>query len=225
MDGGPREIGGVPERARAARERFRAAIPPGYRPWLHLAAPFASGGLVIAACLACLEGPAPGDLLVVPALWLAAIAVEWRFHRDLLHRRRPPLHYFYDAHTVQHHAMYVEGAMAIASPREFKAIMFPAWATLALAALMSPIAWSLALLLGRDAGLLLLASGMAYLMVYEFLHLCFHLPLRHPLRRLRPIARLARHHERHHDPRRMQRSNFGVTSSLWDRVRGTVARG
>lgn len=213
--------GGVPARVLAARERFRAAIPAGYSPWLHLAAPFVTGGAVIAVCLSCLDGPAPRDLLVVPILWISAIAAEWRFHRDLLHKRRPPLQFFYDAHTVQHHAMYVEGAMEIGAPWEFRAVMFPAFAAAALALLMAPLCWGVAALFGRDAGLLLLASGMAYLMYYEFLHLCFHLPRSHPLRRLRLIEALSRNHTRHHDPRRMMHANFGVTTDLWDRVRGT----
>ncbi|HEY8377222.1 MAG TPA: hypothetical protein VIK91_12065 [Nannocystis sp.] len=46
----------------------------------------------------------------------------------------------------------------------------------------------------------------------------------YPLRRRRGIEALARHHERHHDPRRMQRDNTGVTRAPWDGVRGTVAR-
>lgn len=100
-------------RAHELRPRFLAATPAGYRPLVHLATPFAVGALVIGACLACLEGPGLKDLAAVPLLWVLAIATEWRFHRDWLHRRRRPLQFLYEAHTVSHHAMYVEGAMEI----------------------------------------------------------------------------------------------------------------
>lgn len=212
-------------RALDRRARFLAGLPAGYRPYLHLATPFVVGAAVIAGCIACLEGPGLRDLAAVPCLWVLAIATEWRFHRDWLHRRRAPAQWLYEAHTVSHHALYVEGAMEIAGPREFKAILFPAFAAPLLALLVAPVAWALGQLVGRDFGLLFLAAAMLYLLTYEALHLAFHLPRAHPLRRLPGVEALARHHARHHDPRAMQRGNFGVTSALWDRVRGTVLRG
>jgi len=208
----------------AARVRYHAGLPRSYGPWRHLATPFVVGGAVIAGCIACLEGPALSDMMVVPAMWLVSIAVEWRFHRDLLHRRVPPFELLYDKHTVSHHSLYVDGAMQIGSARDFRSILFPWWALPALALALSPISLVLGLLFGGDVGRLFLATSMLYVMVYEALHLTYHLRPSHPLWRLPGVEGLARHHARHHDPRRMQRENLGVTSTLWDRVRGTVAR-
>ncbi|MCY1054443.1 sterol desaturase family protein [Nannocystis sp. SCPEA4] len=216
--------GGLPPHVAAARARYYAELPRSYRPWRHLATPFVVGGAVIAGCIACLEGPALSDMLAVPVMWLVAIAFEWRFHRDLLHKRVPPLQLLYEKHTVSHHSIYVEGAMQIGSARDFRSILFPWWAVPALAAALTPIALLLGLLLGGDVGRLVLATSMSYVMVYEAMHLIYHLRPTHPLRRLPGIEQLARHHARHHDPRRMQRENLGVTTTLWDRVRGTVAR-
>lgn len=213
----------VPARAAAARARFRAETPANYRPWLHLATPFVFGGAVIAACISGLEGPALSNMIVVPIMWVVSIASEWRLHRDLLHKRAWPLRILYDLHTVSHHTMYVEGAMAIASPREFRSILFPPWALPLLAVIITPLALGLWRLFGGDVARLFVATAMLYVMVYEALHLTFHLPPGHPLRRVPGIEALSRHHERHHNPRRMQRYNFGVTSALWDRIRGTVA--
>ncbi|MFZ6178575.1 sterol desaturase family protein [Nannocystis pusilla] len=218
------EASEVPPHVAAARARYHAGLPRTYRPWLHLAAPFACGAAVIAGCIACLEGPALSDMAVVPAMWIASIAVEWRFHRDLLHRRVPPLQLLYDKHTVSHHSLYVDGAMQIASARDFRSILFPWWALPALAAALGPPALLLGLVCGGDVGWLLMATGVLYVMVYEAMHLTYHLRPSHPLRRLPGVERLARHHALHHDPRRMQRENLGVTSTLWDRVRGTLAR-
>jgi sterol desaturase/sphingolipid hydroxylase (fatty acid hydroxylase superfamily) len=221
MDGAPDEFA-APPRVLAMRERFLAETPPGYRPRLHLAMPLLVGLPVIAWCVAGLQGPGLSDMLVVPLTWLAAVATEWRIHRDLLHRRVWPVQFLYDAHTVSHHAMYVEGAMEISRLREVRGILFPPWATAASAVGTAPLAGLIALVLGGDAGRLFWATALAYLIMYEALHLAFHLPRRHPIRRLWVIERLARNHTRHHDPRRMQRKNFGVTTALWDRVRGTL---
>ncbi|WAS96928.1 sterol desaturase family protein [Nannocystis punicea] len=214
----------MPQHVVAARARYHAGLPPTYRPWLHLATPFACGAAVIAGCVACLEGPALWDMCVVPATWIFSIAAEWRFHRDLLHRRVAPLQLLYDKHTVSHHSLFVEGAMQIGSARDFRSILFPWWAAPILAVALAPPAALLGLVLGADVGRLFLATGMLYVMTYEALHLTYHLSPSHPLRRLPGVERLALHHALHHDPRRMQRENLGVTSTLWDRVRGTIAR-
>ena len=163
-------------------------------------------------------------MVVVPAVWVIAVASEWRFHRELLHKRVPPLQLLYDKHTVSHHSMYVEEAMAIASARDFRSILFPAWALPGATFALAPLALGLGLSFGGDVGRLFLATCMLYVMVYEVLHLIYHLQPGHPLRRLPGIEALAQHHAQHHNPQRMQRLNFGVTSALWDRVRGTMAR-
>lgn len=213
-----------PFKARAARDRAQllAETPRGYSPWFHLAFPNLFGGLVIAGCLAALRGPSLAQLLVVPAMILVAIAAEWRFHRDMLHRRAPPFGVLYDYHTVSHHSIYRAGDMAIREPRELRGILFPVWAIVGLFALTAPLALVLAWLLGRDAGLLLLATAHAYLLCYEWLHLAYHLPDR--WRGWWPLRSLAAWHETHHDPRVMQHANFGVTTPLWDHVRGTARR-
>jgi hypothetical protein len=52
-------------------------------------------------------------------------ATEWRAHRDLLHKRLPPLGALYDRHTPQHHLIFVDGAMALRDPREFRLVLIP----------------------------------------------------------------------------------------------------
>lgn len=207
-------------RAAAARARFLAELPARYDPWRHLLIPNIYGGLVIAGCLAQLGEANVAQWLVVPAVLVIGQGVEWRFHRDLLHHRVPPLQYLYDAHHVSHHTLYVRGAMAIRDPRELRAILFPWWAIGLLSVLMTPLALALTWLLGRDAGLLFMVSTHAYFVVYEWLHTAYHLPTHSIVHRL--VARLAAHHERHHDPALMTRANFGVTTPLWDLLRGTL---
>jgi sterol desaturase/sphingolipid hydroxylase (fatty acid hydroxylase superfamily) len=212
------------DKVRSARDRAQllAETPRGYNPYFHLLFPNLFGGLVIAACLANLAGPTLAQWLVVPAMTLFAIAVEWRFHRDMLHRRTPPFAILYDYHTVSHHSIYKRGDMAIHEPRELRGILFPVWAITALFAITAPLALLLAWLFGRDAGLLFLATAHGYLLTYEWLHLAYHLPDRY--RRWWPLHPLAEWHAAHHDPRLMQHANFGVTTPLWDLVRGTARK-
>lgn len=209
------------ERSAAARARLLAQISPGYRPWLHLVGPNLYGALVVTSCVAALGEPGPAQWATVPLTFLMAQAAEWRFHRDLLHRRVPPVQWLYDAHTVSHHAVFVRGAMAIREPRELRGILFPWWAVGALTALMAPFALLLGWLHGADVGLLFLATTHAYVLLYEALHLAYHLPADSLALRLWPLRALAAHHAAHHDPRLMQRANFGVTTPLWDVLRGT----
>ena len=88
--------------------------------------------------------------------------------------------------------------------------------------LLAPLALAVGWLFVPAAGLLLLATGHAYLITYECLHLAYHLPRR--FHRWWPLRALADWHAVHHDPRLMQKANFGVTSPLWDHIRGTARR-
>lgn len=214
----------APPRTRVARNRAQllAETPPSYNPWFHLAVPNLFGGLVIAACLRALTGPSLAQWMIVPAMIVIVIASEWRFHRDILHKRTPPFGILYDYHTVSHHSIYPRGDMEIHEPRELRGILLPILAPAAVFLIIAPIALGVACLLGSDAGLLLLATAHAYLIAYEWLHLAYHLPER--LRRWWPLRPLAQWHAVHHDPRLMQKANFGVTSPLWDYVRGTARK-
>src|SRR6201995_5566693 len=97
------------------RARLVAEIPRWYRPWLHLAFPSLIGISVIIASVLSLHALRPIELLSVPATFLVLNAGEWRIHRDMLHRRAPPLGVLYDRHTPQHHMIFVTDDMAIRS--------------------------------------------------------------------------------------------------------------
>jgi hypothetical protein len=208
------------------RARLVGEIPRWYNPWLHLAFPSLVGLSVIVASLLLLRGLRPLELLAVPLTFLLLNAGEWRIHRDMLHRRTPPLTVLYDRHTPQHHMIFVTDDMSIRSTREFYLVLIPAYGIVAAGFGALPIPAALWLGFGlRNPALLFMAVTMAYVVAYEWLHLAYHAPADSFVGRLAMIRRLRRHHAVHHAPELMQKWNFNVTIPLWDWVRRTTYRG
>lgn len=206
------------------RERELAALSPSYRPWLHLLGPAVLGLAAIGLSLGTLGEPGP-ELLVIPAAWILANAAEWRIHKDLLHDPHTPIPWLYERHTLMHHRVFVEEDMALRSTREFALVLIPPLAVvlLCIVGCLPPLAVAAA---GYpDAGRLWLATNVAYVLSYEWLHLLWHVPPDTRLGSLRLVRSLARLHASHHDPARMRTANFNVTLPLWDAVRGTWDRG
>jgi sterol desaturase/sphingolipid hydroxylase (fatty acid hydroxylase superfamily) len=213
---------------RGAREELRSellrAVPRWYSPWLHLAIPAVTGLAILAFALSRVEGLRPWQLLSVPIFLAFGNAVEWHAHRGLLHRRTRPLEVLYLRHTPQHHAIFVAGDMFIRDFRELKFVLLPVYGVAALVLVTSPVTVALWALGEPNLAALWVASVVAYVLLYEWFHLAYHLPADGLVGGLRLTRWLRRHHERHHAPHLMQRWNFNVTVPLWDYVRGTVHR-
>jgi hypothetical protein len=212
----------------ASRAELRAdllsRIPRWYSPWGHLAFPAVTGVAIVAVALSQVHDLRAWQLALVPVFLVTGNAIEWHAHRGLLHRRTRPLEQLYVRHTPQHHGVYVADDMFIREWRELKLILLPAWGVLAIIAASSPVAVALWLAEQTNVAALWVASSVAYVLSYEWLHLAYHLPAEGAIGRLRVTRWLRRHHQRHHAPQLMQRWNFNVTLPLWDHVRGTVWR-
>lgn len=202
-----------------------AQIPGWYSPWAHLAFPSLVGLATIGACAWLVEGLRAWELVTVPATFLVANAAEWRAHKGLLHRRTRGFEILYDRHTPIHHRIFVREDMPIRSPREFRLVLIPAFGILVILVASLPVASALVLVGLRNLGLLFLATAVGYVVLYEWLHLAYHLPDDGFIGRLGIVRRLRRHHATHHAPELMQRWNFNVTFPIWDWVRGTLWRG
>jgi len=215
-----------PDRRDELRARVVAEIPGWYRPWLHLAFPSLIGIGVMVACVLSLHAVRPIEIVAIPATFLLLNAGEWRIHRDMLHKRTPPLGVLYDRHTPQHHMIFVTDDMAIRSTREFYLVLIPAYGIIAAGIGALPIPLVLWLALGlRNAALFFMVVTMGYVVAYEWLHLSYHAPADSFVGRMALIQRLRRHHAVHHAPELMQKWNFNVTIPLWDWVRRTIYRG
>jgi hypothetical protein len=205
------------------RERLGASAPRWYLPSVHLLCPSALGFLLILAALAQIRALRPVELLGIPFFYAFANAVEWWAHKYMLHHRRWFAPVLYDQHTPHHHMLFVTEDMAIRSRWECRLVLIPAFGLMLIFLATLPVG----ILLDRggfhNLACLYIAVGVAYAISYEWLHLSYHLPADHPVRRLALIRALARHHEIHHDPQLMSAWNFNVTIPLWDWVMGTVA--
>jgi len=212
------------EEREAVRARVMARVPSWYNPLIHLLVPSLSGiGLVVGAILLMHDVQAWQVALVVP-FFVILNAGEWRIHRDLLHRRTPGFTVLYDRHTPEHHMVYVTDDMAMRSRREWRMVLLPGfgiWASL-LSAL--PVPAILALVGQWNVGMLFIATAMGYVVLYEWLHLSYHLSPDSFVGRLKLIQILRRHHATHHNPQLMRKWNFNVSIPLWDLVRGTIWR-
>jgi hypothetical protein len=207
----------------ATRAKLVSARRGSYNPWLHLLIPGGFGVAVILAALSTIRELQPVELLVIPFVFLLSNAVEWRAHRDLLHKRNRLAPILYDRHTPQHHMIFVTEDMAARSRDEWRFVLIPAFGLFLIALGNFPISAVLYFLISPNVAALYLANALAYVLMYEWLHLSYHLPPHSPIGRLSVVRFLRRHHASHHDPVLMQRWNFNVTVPLWDLVRGTYA--
>ncbi|MFO0677560.1 MAG: sterol desaturase family protein [Polyangiaceae bacterium] len=212
----------------AARDRFRAealaAIPPRYSPWAHFAVPSVFGVVVTVVALALLRDVRLLELALVPVFFVAFNGIEWVAHRDFLHVRRRGAEVLYDRHTPVHHRIFVEDDMALRDVREFGMVLIPAYGIVLIASVVAPLSFGLAWAGQRNVACLFAATAMAYAVSYEWLHLAYHAPSSSFVGRLGFVARLRRHHARHHRPSLMQTTNFNVSLPLFDWLLGTSHR-
>jgi hypothetical protein len=208
----------------ALRAELLARIPRWYSPAFHFAAPALGGAAIVALALSRIHDLQPWQAACVPLFLLVSNAVEWHAHRGLLHRPAWPLEGLYRMHAKVHHAVFIPEDMAIRDRRELQRVLMPAWGMFAILAACSPVAVVLLLAGVPNLAALWVATAVAYVLGYEWLHLAYHLPAGGRIGRLRAIAWLRRHHQRHHAPELMLRWNFNVTVPIWDYVRGTVWR-
>jgi hypothetical protein len=212
------------DRRAQLREQLLDATPSWYSPWFHLAAPSLFGLSAIAACAWLLQTTLWWHWLTIPITYLAANIGEWRVHKYWLHKRTKFAPMLYDQHTPMHHMVYVTHDMAMRDRREWRLVLIPPYGIMIIffgLLLPSAALWYFG---QGNIACLFVATLMAYVLGYEWLHLSYHLPVDHPIGRMRLIGRLRHHHAVHHDPTLMQKWNFNVTVPLWDWVMGTIAK-
>ncbi|MBG6634913.1 SRPBCC family protein [Pseudomonas aeruginosa] len=203
------------------RQQYRAAIRPGYNPWLHAGFVLAYGGAWIVFFLSRLEQPSLLEWLTVPAALVFFNWGEYRIHKSLGHHKHPLGRMFYKRHTGDHHSFFVAGQMRYEQARDWRVILFPAWLVVVFS-LGALLAWSLLGLLNDNLAALFAATLLLGCLSYEIFHACEHLPPEHPLSRLPWIRHMRRLHELHHRRELMQTHNFNLVFPLMDWCYGTL---
>jgi sterol desaturase/sphingolipid hydroxylase (fatty acid hydroxylase superfamily) len=210
----------------AYRRDFRPRIPTWYRGWPHFVLTNVMLGGLTVWLVGRTHAPRPLEWLTVPAAFVVANLVEYLAHRHPLHRPMALSRYIYKAHALQHHRFFTGESpenMTTPDARDFAVVLFgPASQAAFLLGIGLPVGLALRLLTSANCADLFGATATAYFLTYEWLHLLYHLPASNPLTRLPGLARLQRHHLRHHDLRLMARWNFNITFPIFDRVFGTT---
>jgi hypothetical protein len=205
------------------RNTFRQAVPAGYSGIRHGLTILGIGLVLIGGALALLQGPVRGWewALALPVV-LVWNGLEWLGHRALHRPGRGPLgRALYARHTLTHHRFFTRQAGALRDSRDLKIVFFPWFAIVLLTALALPAVLLIGLLVSANAALVSLAAWVGIYLVFEFMHLCAHLPEGALLARVPGIAAMRRHHLAHHDPRLMMRANMNFTLPLADWLAGT----
>jgi hypothetical protein len=212
----------TPAGREALREQVLRDLPRWYSPLMHFLFPATVGIATMVICLLALKDVRAIEWLTIPGTLLLSNALEWRAHKTFLHKRQPLLSILFERHTPMHHRLYTEDQFAITDWRELSMVLLPSFGIVAILSLQLPLL-GLGLLFGlRNVALLFLATSMGYTLLYEWLHLAYHLPTDSFIGRRPLIRRLRTHHQRHHNPRLMQRWNMNVTIPLWDWIKGTI---
>ena len=204
----------------AAREELRAQlvsrIPPTYSPSKHLLIPSTIGLLGITAVLCLVHNLRLVELWTIPVTLLGGLGLEWRAHKDLLHQRRRGLEILNDRHERLHHVVFTHDDMGLRGQHEMALVLLPTFAIVPLLGMLLPLGLLLSQLAPRNCALLAVATSLAFFLLYEWLHLAYHLPPDTFIGRNPLIAGLRSLHQRHHDPRLMRRWNFNVTIPVFD---------
>jgi hypothetical protein len=198
-------------------------VGPLYSGWLHFSFTSLASLSVILFAVTRVHDVHPAEWLVVPCTFLFANFAEYRGHRGPMHEPMRGVRILFQRHTREHHHFFTHEAMHYESSRDFKMVLFPpVMLVFFLGVVATPVAALLFLLASPNAGWLYVAVAMSYFLSYEWLHFAYHLHPRSVAGRLPLVARLRRHHTRHHDLALMGRYNYNITFPICDWLHGTT---
>ena len=156
-------------------------------------------------------------ILLLPLGFLYSDAAMYLAHRYQQHRKVKFQEIVFEMHSVWHHGMFSNNKMHVDSIRDMNMVVLRFFVHgIVLCVIYLPTAFLVGLL-QSDIGWILLFSVALHSMWYEIVHTISH--LENP-----PILKgLANHHKQHHNPKRMGKYNFGIATTIFDRVFGTRA--
>ncbi len=206
------------------RQRLQHLIPSYYNPYLFFGLTNLLGAVAIYYSTGLLENVKPLEWLTIPAVLLFANFVEYNFHRGPMHNRRRLLDLVFKRHTLTHHEYFPHDHMGFDSGQEAYMVFFPFWVIFLLFGLASPVFLLTWYLTNSNVAGLFLITAIGYFLLYEWMHLLYHLPESSKIGQSPLIRALKRHHQTHHHQALMNDYNFNITFPIWDWVMGTSYR-
>lgn len=182
---------------------------------------------IIGICIATLDFGTLSirQMLTVPMTFLYANLVEYFAHRYPMHHKYKGFGLVYKRHTGQHHRFFDEENMVCDSSNDYKIILFPpVLLVFFLLGFALPLGLVFHAVLSPNIAKLFLATAVFYYLNYELLHLSYHLPQNHIIRRLPLVNTLSRLHTIHHKSDSMQQHNFNITYPIFDIIFGTYKK-
>jgi len=215
----------IAERTINFRRQYRANIATRYNGWLHGGFVFGVGSALMLYCFSHIHALSAWELWLIPAALVVFNVGEYIAHKELGHKKRGFAKLFYSRHSGDHHTFFTDQDYQIDGHRDLRVVLFPALLLVAVSAgVAAPFGWLTAKLLGENAGWLFAGALLFSYLLYEFVHLCDHLPEHSRLTRLPVIRQLREHHRQHHHPDNATRYNFNVTLPITDWLLGTLKR-
>lgn len=158
-------------------------------------------------------------LIMLPLAVLIGTLVEYLGHRFLLHVHRPAFKTPYKEHTLSHHFYFTHEAIEKETEADLNFILFNITGLVFFVIVVGGgLSFLTGLLAGSDYGFFFMGLCGLYFLTYELFHTIYHLPMNHFVFRLKLFRSLRQHHLIHHDQRYMNTHNFGIITTIWDRV-------
>lgn len=195
------------------RQEFRETVPESYSGLRHASIIVIFGLAMIGVCLALITSPVNGsDFVLVPVVVIAWNWFEWWGHKQL---HRPGKSAFsralYKRHALTHHRFFTNQDTSMRDSRDLKIVFFPVFVLPFIVLLTLIPALLVFFLVSRNAALIFIISTVLMYLLFEFFHLCAHLPDSAWVTRVPIISTMCRHHQAHHDPALMMTTNMNFT--------------
>lgn len=206
------------------RKNYRAGISPRYSGIMHGGFVFGVGLIFILYTLAQISAQAwAQESWHLGIAFIAATMIfnvgEYIAHRELGHKKRRFAKLFYSRHSGDHHTFFSHEDYLIDNTRDLRVVFFPAPLLFAVTFIFAlPLGWLSAQVLGENSGWFMAAGIIFNYLLYEFIHLCNHLPKHYRITRWPVIRHMREYHRLHHHPDNATRYNFNITYPITDTI-------
>lgn len=156
------------------------------------------------------------SLTLLPVAFLYGEAAHYVAHRYQQHQKIRFQKQAFEMHSIWHHGMFDNKNMHVETFSDMNMIVLPFFVHgFVIGLIYVPVAVLVEIYFLSDIGWLLVFSITLQLLWYEVVHTLSH--LKNP-----PLLKgLTLHHREHHNPEHMGKYNFGIGTTLFDRLLGT----